>query len=104
MVVAAALLSFSLGLLLGVVVFRRTSRRIGPTWEEWRNAEQIGGRWKPLIRAGVGAATAVGLLGFGAPPALRAALLGSVLGTCVPFLLEGGRRYLRARGAASGAA
>ena len=104
MVVAAAAVSFCLGLLLGLVMFRRASRRIGPTWEEWRNAEQIGGRWKHLIRTGAGAATAVGLLGFGAPPALRAALLGFVLGTCAPFLLEGGRRYLRTRRAASGAA
>jgi hypothetical protein len=104
MVVAAALLSFSVGLLLGIVLFRRASRRIGPTWEEWRHAEQIGGRWKSLIRAAAGAATVVGLYGFGAPPPLRAALLGGVLGTCVPFLLEGGRRYLRARGAPSGAA
>jgi hypothetical protein len=97
MVIAAALVSFSLGLLLGFVLFRRSSRRIGPTWEEWRNAEQMGGRWKQLIRAGTGAATAVGLVGFGAPAALRATLLGFVLGICVPFLLEGGRRYMRAQ-------
>ncbi len=79
MVVAATLLSFSVGLLLGFVQFRRASRRIGPTWEEWRHAEQIGGRRKSLIRAGAGAATAIGLYGFGTPPALRAALLGGVL-------------------------
>jgi hypothetical protein len=95
MVVAAALLSFGLGLLVGLILFRRVRPRIGPSWEEWRHAEQIGGRWKPLIRGAVSGATAVGLLGFGAPAPVRAALLGAVFGICVPFAVEGVRRYVR---------
>jgi hypothetical protein len=41
-------------------------------------------------------ATLVGVCGFGTSGELRAALLGTVAGSCVPFLFEGARRYLRA--------
>jgi hypothetical protein len=40
----------------------------------------------------------VGFYGFGAPDVVRAALLGAVGGSCVPFAAEGTRRYLRHRG------
>ena len=96
-VLAAALVSFGLGLLVGRIVFRRASRHIGPSWVEWRDAERIGGRWQPLIRAAAAAATTVGLLGLGAPGPLRAALLGTLTGVCAPFAVEGVRRYVRAR-------
>jgi hypothetical protein len=97
MALAAALISFGLGLLVGRTVFRRASRDIGPSWEDWLNAELIGGRWKPLIRVAAIAAPAVGLVGFGAPGAVRAALLGAITGFCLPFAVEGVRRHSRAR-------
>jgi hypothetical protein len=103
MVVVAALVSFGVSFLVGWVLFRRARRGVGPSWEEWRDAERLGGRWAPLIRVAVSAATLIGLVGLGAPGALRAALLGSVVGFCVPFAVEGARRYLRNRRVAAGA-
>jgi hypothetical protein len=97
MVVAAALVSFGLSLLVGWVLSRRARRGVGPSWEEWRDAEHIGGRWSRLVGAGAFVATLVGICGFGTSGPLRALLLGGVLGFCAPFAVEGARRYLRAR-------
>jgi hypothetical protein len=96
-VLLAALLSFGFAFAVGWVLFRRSRRSVGPSWEEWRDADPLGGRWAPLIRSVVGAATAVGLLGLGAPAELRGALLGTVAGFCAPFAVEGVRRFQRTR-------
>jgi hypothetical protein len=97
MVVAAALVSFGVSFLVGCVVFRRSLRTVGPSWEDWRYAERLGGRWSRLVGAAAGTATIRRPLRFGASGTLRAALLGTVVGFCVPFAAEGVRRYLRAR-------
>ena len=86
------LAAFAGASILGFIVFRRVLPRTGSSWEEWRDAEQIGGRWTPVIAIVSGLATAVALIGFGAPPWLRAALLGALVGFCLPFAVEGIRR------------
>jgi hypothetical protein len=101
-VVASALIFFCLGLVAGWFLFRRARPRVGPSWEDWRHAEPIGGRAAPLIKAASTVAAGIGVLGFGAPSELRAALLGGLIGTCVPFALEGVRRYAHARASLSG--
>jgi hypothetical protein len=80
MIIATALVSLGVSLLIGWVVFRRARQGVGASWEEWRYARQIGGRWAPLIKA-----------------AVRAALLAAVVGFSAPFAVEGVRRYLRTR-------
>ena len=93
-VVLVAIVSIGVGLAVGEVMIRRTRRLVGPSWEEWRYAKQMGGRWAPLIGIAVFAATSVGFYGFGASDVVRAALLGAVGGSCVPFAAEGTRRYM----------
>jgi hypothetical protein len=100
-VVASALVSFGVTFVLGWVLVRRAGQSLGPSWQEWRDANLMGGRWAPHIRIAVFVATLVGLIGFGAPPVLRAALLGAVFGLCMPFLFGGGRRYAHARSLAA---
>jgi hypothetical protein len=97
MVVAAALVSLGVSSLVACALLRRARRTLGPSWEEWRDAERIGGRWKPLIRAGASIATLVCIYGFGVPGAVRAALIGGMVGFCTPLAAEGVRRYLRAK-------
>src|SRR5215210_117855 len=97
MVIAAALVSLGVSFLAGWILFRRARRSVGPSWDEWRDAGRLGGRWARLIAVAVGAATLVGIRGFGVPGALRVALLGAIVGFCIPFAAEGVRRYLRAR-------
>jgi hypothetical protein len=97
MVVAAALVSFAAGLVAGRTMLRRVRPRTGTSWEEWRDADYLGGRWAWLIFYATCAAVGVGVYGFGTPWPLRAALLGVITGSCVPFAMEGLRRYRRAR-------
>jgi hypothetical protein len=97
MVVAAALVSFGAGLLLGWVLCRRARRGADSSWQEWRDAANFSDpRYWPVSLA-AGAATLIGICGFGVPGALRAALLGTVAGFSLPFAVEGVRRYRRAR-------
>jgi hypothetical protein len=92
MVVAAALVSLGVSSLVACALLRRERGTVGPSWEEWRDAARIGGRWSPLLGAGAFGATLVGICGFGTSGPLRALLLGSVAGFCVPFAIEGARR------------
>jgi hypothetical protein len=97
MVVAAALAAFAVTFVIGCVLVRRYRLRLGPSWEDWRDAKRLGGRWSRAVGLGAGAATFVGLYGLGAPWILRAVLLGMVTGFCLPFATEGVPRYLRER-------
>jgi hypothetical protein len=93
----SGLAAFAAGLVAGWLSLRRARRRIGPSWEDWRYAEQIGGRWAPLI---YGATLVLGVAvvsGFFLPGWLRLSIAGAVVGFCVPFLAEGLRRKQTAR-------
>jgi hypothetical protein len=93
----SGLAAFAAGLVAGWLLLRRARRRIGPSWEDWRYAEQIGGRWASLIR---GATLVLGVAvvsAFFLPGWLRLSIAGAVLGFCVPFLAEGLRRKQAAR-------
>ena len=97
MLVVSGLAAFAAGLVAGSLLLRRVRRRVGPSWEEWRFAESIGGRWAPVI---YGATLALGLVvvsGYFLPGWLRVGIAGAVLGLCAPFLAEGLRRRQRAR-------
>jgi len=96
MVLAVALVSFGVGLVLSWLLMRRARadlRRARPrarwTWEEWRSADPLGGRWAPPGFVVSSAATLVVLYGFGAPGWLRAALLGLLAGICLPPFVHG---------------
>jgi hypothetical protein len=82
-------------LVLGSILLRRVLPRTGSSYEDWLGAEPLGGRWARAISIASGIAAAVGIIGFGAPGWLRAALLGMLAGFCLPFALEGIRRALR---------
>jgi hypothetical protein len=97
MVVAAALAVFAVTFVISCVLVRRYRRRLGPSWEDWRDAKRLGGRWSPAVRLAAGTATLVGIYGLGAPWILRAVLLGMLTGFCLPFAAEGVRRYLHER-------
>jgi hypothetical protein len=93
----AGLAAFGAGVVAGWLLLRRVRRRVGPSWEDWRHAEQIGGRWAPVI---YGATLVLGIVvvaGFFLPGGLRAGIAGAVLGLCVPFFAEGLRRRHAAR-------
>jgi len=92
-IVVSAVLAFAAGLTLGLVKFLRVEG--GETWDDWRNAPQIGGRWANLLSIPAGLATMVALGGFGVPAPIRAALLSFLAGFCLPFAVEGARRYAR---------
>jgi hypothetical protein len=94
-VLPAFLASLVLGLLVGYVLMRRARASLGPTWEDWLYAEQIGGRWKPLIVVASAAAAAIGILGLGTPGWVQGALLGGIVGFCLPFGVEGTTRFTR---------
>jgi|1186.fasta_scaffold1012116_1 hypothetical protein len=87
-------LGFVCGAGLGIALLRRIRPTIGPTQEDWRYAEQVGGRWAPAVFIATTIASLVGLLGgpFGVPVVVRASLLGFLAGFCLPFFAEGIRR------------
>ncbi|MBE2317703.1 hypothetical protein DVA67_017105 [Solirubrobacter sp. CPCC 204708] len=100
MVVAAALLSFALGLAACARMFRRATRdlrrrRPGAafTWRTWQRADPVGGVFAPVVAVGSLVAATVGfyggMFGFVAPGWLRAALLGFLAGFCLPAFLFG---------------
>lgn len=108
MVTVAAVVSFGVGFVAALAIFRRATRKLRRerpgakwTWEEWRDADPVGGAWSPAVYVGTFAAMIVGLYGFGAPGWVRATLLGFVAGVCLPAFTHGvylkARRTVRAR-------
>src|SRR5215210_6278236 len=104
MVLVAGLASLGVGLVAAWVLLRRARAKLRRTrpdaqwsWEEWRAADPVGGRWAPLVYVTTFAAVTVGLYGFGTPGWLRAGLLGVVAGICLPPFLHGVRLLLRSR-------
>ena len=85
------LVAFVLAVVWSLVVLRGVLARIGPkpTYDDWMTADQIGGKWMPLIALGSALAALVGVFGFGAPGWVRATLLCLVFGFCAPFFLYG---------------
>jgi hypothetical protein len=94
-VLPAFLAALVLGLLVGYLLMRRARASLGPTWEDWLYAEQIGGRWKPLIAVASFAAAFTGIFGLGTPGWVQGALLGGIVGFCLPFAGEGATRFTR---------
>ena len=92
LVTAAGSLALLVGALLGLPLLHRATAGIGPTWEDWRGAPHITGRWAPAAGVLAGVATFLAISGFGLPDWARAALLAFVVGLCLPFAVEGGRR------------
>jgi hypothetical protein len=88
MVVAVALLSFGVSCYVGYVYTRRVCRRIGPSLKEWTGPTGLNTHSGKVGGSFITLACAVGFEGFGAPAAVRAALLGMVF-------VEGMRRNLR---------
>jgi hypothetical protein len=105
-----ALASFGVGLLATWAMFRRakaTLRRAGrdanPSLEDWRAADplQFDG-WTGLLAATAAfVAAIVGMVGFGAPGWVRAALLGVLAGICLPPFTYGLGLRMRSRRAAA---
>jgi hypothetical protein len=104
MVAVAGLVSLGVGLIAAWAMLRRARaklRRNRPdaqwSWEEWRAADPLGGRWSPLISIASFTAVAVGAYGFGTPSWLRAGLIGVVTGVCLPPFLHGVWLLVRSR-------
>jgi len=91
------LAAFAAGLVAGWLLLRRVRPRVGPSWEDWRYAEQIGGQWASLIRVSTLVLGIAVVSGFFLPGWLRAGIAGAIFGLCVPFLAEGLHRKQRAR-------
>jgi len=90
--VVCGVAAFAGGLVGGWLLLRRVRPRVGPSWEDWRYAEQIGGRWAWWIY-GATLVLSVGVVyGFFLPSWLRAGITGALVGFCMPFLTEGLRR------------
>jgi hypothetical protein len=68
----------------------------GATWDDWLDApELVTGRAVRVVSIAVASATLVALVGFGAPGVVRALLGGLVAGACLPWGVEGFRRWRR---------
>jgi len=93
----AGLAAFAVGLVAGWLLLRRVRRRVGPSWEDWRDAERIGGRWASLIYGATFVLAFAVVSGFFLPGWLRVGIAGAILGLCAPFLAQGLRRAQTAR-------
>ena len=71
----------------------RVRERIGPTWDDWVEADQIGGSWSPAVFMASFLGATVVVFGMGVPDAIRALMGGFLLGFSLPFLVEGVRRW-----------
>jgi hypothetical protein len=71
----------------------RVRERIGPTWDDWIAADQIGGSWSPAVFMGSFLGATIVVFGMGVPDVIRALIAGVLLGWSLPFLLEGLRRF-----------
>jgi hypothetical protein len=98
-----AAVSFGVGLVASFVILRRARRKLRRqrpaatwSWEEWRDADRVGGAWSPAMGVGTFVVIIVGLVGFGVPGWVRASLLGFVAGVCLPAFTVG--VYLKAKG------
>jgi|SRR5690242_12790230 len=89
--------AFAVACSISYGVLRRVRSRLGPTWEDWRYAEPIGGRWWPLTFAATAVLTYLGFYGSFLPGWVRAGILGTIAGVCAPFFAEGIRRWARRR-------
>lgn len=93
MVALSAIAALVLAAIPSIKLLRRTDA--GVTWEDWRGAPPIEGKWVQPLSYALGAAVSVGLIGFGLPALVRGVSLGLVIGVCGPFLAEGIHRWRR---------
>lgn len=96
-VVAAAVVACGVGLAAGRLHKARVLPRLGPSWEDWRDAERIGGPRAGLVGFAVAVLLWLAQAGTFLPDWVRAAIPGALFGYCAPFFVEGVRRWRATR-------